>query len=113
MSTSDIWRGSAPRALKQIDLKHQRGQALLLIEQILERRIGDDAAVPVIFALDLDRGEGGRKRARGHNMFWSDPLLIGIEIDKIAGPDIHRADANALAAIVQNVEINQAFESFL
>ena len=43
-------------------------------------------------------------------MLRPDPLLLGVEIDEIAGPHIDRADAEPLAAIVQKIEIDELFE---
>jgi hypothetical protein len=43
-------------------------------------------------------------------VFRPDPLLLGIEINEIAGSYIDRADAEPLAAIVQKIEIDELFE---
>ena len=55
--------GSSPRALKQIDLEDQEIAVDLGIQHEVERRVGGDAAVPVMLAVDQDR-EGNPAAAR-------------------------------------------------
>ena len=46
-------------------------------------------------------------------MLGPNPLLLGIEIDEIAGAYIDRADAEPLAAIVQKIKVDKFFERVL
>ena len=48
----------------QVDLEGQRVLALGAFEHPLQRRVGDQPAVPIMFALDLDRGESRAARRR-------------------------------------------------
>lgn len=43
--------------------------------------------------LDLARRKRRGKRTRGHDVLGPDPLLLGVEIDEIAGAHIDCADA--------------------
>jgi hypothetical protein len=101
--------GKGAARAKEVHLKNERRLVLVLFQQILQRRVRDDAAVPIIFPLDLDRWKRRLKRARGHDVLGPDLLLLGVEIDEIAGPHIDRADAK-LVAIIQKIEIDELFE---
>src|SRR3546814_7060853 len=78
-----------------------------MVEHMLERRVGDDAAVPIKLAVDLHRREPRRKRARRHDMLGSDSPIAAIEIDEIARPDVDRSRTIAYRAIVQQVEVDE------
>jgi hypothetical protein len=39
---------------EQVDLEDQRAQIVFLLEQILQRRVRDDTAIPVVFTIDLN-----------------------------------------------------------
>ncbi len=57
-------RHGAARA-EQVDLQHhQRLAARMGVEHVLQRRVGDDAAVPVVLAFDVHRREARAARRR-------------------------------------------------
>ena len=106
---AEIARQFAARA-PEIDLERQRVQPRPAVEHPLQRRVGNEAAVPIIFAVDLGRRKSGRQRAAGDDMRRADAMGRGIEIDEVAGSDIHRADAEAHGAGIEPVEVHQALE---
>src|SRR3546814_3706090 len=79
-----------------------------MIQNVLERRVGNKAAVPVMFAIDFDRRQSGWKRARRHDMIDGDPPLTAVEIDEIASADIDSAGAVSDRPFVQQVEVDEA-----
>src|SRR3546814_13476870 len=79
-----------------------------MIQNVLERRVGNKAAVPVMFAIDFDRRQSGWKRARRHDMIDGDPPLTAVEIDEIASADIDSAGAVSDRPFVQQVEVDAA-----
>src|SRR5262249_11073123 len=55
----------------EVDLEGERVLPLAVLEDPLQRGIGDEAAVPVVFTLDLDCRKTRRQGAAGHHV---DPL---------------------------------------
>ena len=101
----DVVRQGPPR-VEQVDLKHERVQAVLVIQQILQRRVRDDAAVPVMVVADLDAWERGRQRAARHDVFRSDRFVRVVEERQIAGRDVDRADREMDLAGVDQAEVH-------
>lgn len=72
----------------------------LVLEHQVERRVGDQAAVPVMGAIDLDcRKAGGQGTAR-HDVLRDDVPVLAVEVAKIALLHIDRADRKANAPLV-------------
>ena len=46
------WHGAA--GLEQVDLEYETATARVHIDHVLQRRIGDEAAVPIVLAVDFD-----------------------------------------------------------
>src|SRR5580704_15190594 len=44
-------------------------------------RVRDDAAIPIVFAVDFDRGKPRRQRATRHYMLGPNDILCRVEID--------------------------------
>src|SRR5207302_364380 len=59
---------------------------------------------------DLYRREAGWQGRARHDVLWADRVRRGVEIDEIAAPHVDRADAQALAAGVDTIEIDQSFK---
>src|SRR5580704_19247714 len=97
----------------QIDLKGQGIAAWLALDDPLQRRVGHQPAVPVMFALDLDRWKAGGKGGGGHHVLRFDRVRRGVEVDEISRPDIDRSHAEAEQARVEAVEIDQALQCTL
>src|SRR5262249_54393427 len=72
----------APGA-EQVDLEDQRVQLVVLIEQMLERRVGNDTTVPEVIRPDLDHRQRRRQRAARHDVLELDHFLGVIAINKV------------------------------
>ena len=79
----------------------------------LQRRIRDEAAVPILLAFDLDRRKARRQRTARHDMLRPDGVSGGVEIDEIAGPDIDGARAEARHPGIEAIKIDQALQRSL
>src|SRR6266404_1968348 len=102
---------------EQIDLEDQKVVICFGVQHIIERRVGGDAAIPEMLAVDYDRRKARRQRAGRHDMFRPDPLaelpeLEIVEIFEIAGGDADRADAEPRFPVVDAVEIDQPLQRF-
>ena len=104
--------GDAALGRPKVDLECQ-GVTCIAGQHARERRVGDDAAIPVMLALNFDGGEFRRQRAGGRKVLRSQPAVGGIEIGQIAGADIDRADADAHFARVQPVEVNKPLQRLM
>ncbi len=69
--------------------------ARAVVENSLDGRIGENAAIPVIRIVDPDRREGRRKCARRRDMFHRQGHVAAVEIMHPRGLDIRRADGQA------------------
>src|SRR5271167_891487 len=94
----------------QIDLKRERVLSRPAVEHPFERRVGNEATVPVMLALDLGRREAGRQGATGDHMLSEDLVGGAVEVDEVAGSNIDGADTEARRAGVNQVEIHQTFK---
>src|SRR5262249_8868261 len=75
-----------------------------------ERRVGNDPAIPIIFAIDLGGWKAGRQRAAGDDMRRGNPVGGRVERDEVPGPHVDRADAQARSADLDAIEIDEALE---
>jgi hypothetical protein len=104
------------RALRapEIDLKCERILAArIAIDHPLQRRIGHEAAIPVMLAIDLNRRKSRWKCTARHDVLRSDLVGAGVEIDEVAGPDIDRARAEARHSRIEAIKIHQALKRVL
>ena len=104
-----VARQGALRA-PQVHLQHQRVEARARRQHPVQRRVGNQAAVPVELVFHLDGGEGGRQGAAGHHVLGADHVRLVVEIGEVAGAHVHRADAEAHLARVDAVEIHQPLQ---
>ena len=99
---------------EQVDLEDQAAPPPRLVEHVLQRRVGDDAAVPVELAVDLDRREARRQGAAGHDVARIEATgIAGVEVPEVAVPDVDRADRETHASRIEEVEIDQRFQRLL
>ena len=108
VATSPSVRGTAPRAL-HVDLERKGVLAVGSLEDPLQRRVGDEAAIPIMLALDLD-GEAGGQRSARHDMFGSNDVRVVVEIDEVAGGNVDRADAKTHFSGIDAVEVSQPLQ---
>ena len=98
-------RGHRAARGEEVDLEHQHLLALI-VEDVGQRRIGDEAAVPVEGAVDLDRRQPWRQGAGRHDVARIDPVGGGVEIAEIARFDVHGADRQARCAAVEPIPVD-------
>src|SRR5690349_5453563 len=76
---------------EEVDLHDQGGKLRRIVEDVPERRIGHQPAVPIMDAVD-DRGRKTRRqRAAGDDVRRSDRLSLAVEVDRVARVDVHSA----------------------
>ena len=112
-SASERSRGSSPVALHRSTWNVRVSLRGREFEHPLQRRVGDDAAVPVIFAVDFGGRKARGQRAARHDVAEIDSMGGGVEIGEIAVADIDRADAQARFAGIEPVEIDQPLQRLL
>src|SRR5215470_14343851 len=76
----------------------------------LQRRVGDETAVPIELTIYFDCRTAGRQRAARHDVLGPDLVGRRIEIDEIAAADVDGADAEPHLAGIDAVEIDEALE---
>src|SRR3546814_1249675 len=80
-------------------------------EDVFERGVGDQAAVPVGLVADLHWCERRRQRARGHDVFDADADAAAVEVFEVAGVDVGGADGQPdLLVLVDAVEVDHPLE---
>ena len=95
----------------EVDLKCKRILApRVALDHPLQWRVGNKAAIPVLLAVDFDGRKAGRQCPARHDMLGGNLLSAGVEIDKIAGPDIDCAGAEARHSSIKTIKIHQALE---
>src|SRR6516164_9742067 len=74
--------------MPQLNTEDERTAAGFIVEDRLDRRIGKDAAIPVEFAIGVDRRKRRRQRSGRHDLLdnYSGPTTV--KIMHHAGPDI-------------------------
>src|SRR5947207_1796452 len=82
----------------------------MVVDHPTQRRVRDQATVPIVLALDLDRGKSGRQCTARHHVLRADAVRCRVEIGDVAGADVYRADAEAHGAAVDPVEIDQPLQ---
>ena len=96
---------------EDVDLKDHTTAARRIIHHVLQRCVGKESSVPILFAVDLDRGKAGRQRAAGHDVLGTDRDLRAVEIGKVAGQHVDRTDAQPhVPRVVDPVEIDQPLQ---
>src|SRR5262249_23728902 len=106
----NILRDLARRS-PEIHLEGERVRQSLSGEPF-QGRVRDDAAIPIVFAVDFDRGKPRRQRAARHYMLGPDGVRRGVEIDQLTTSRIDTAEAetDVVAFRVDEVEIYEALE---
>ncbi len=64
-----------------------------IVEHMLEWRIRNQTAIPVMLAVDFDWGKSRRERRAGHDMLGKNAGFGTIEIGEPACSNVYRADA--------------------
>src|SRR3546814_15260573 len=71
---------------EKIDLKDEH-VVLRRLDDIFERGVRHEPAVPIPDAIDLDRRQAGRQRARGEDVARVEAPALRVEIAEISGLD--------------------------
>jgi len=108
--TSWMSRGRTPRAPEKIDLENESVERVVLVEDILQRGVGDDPAVPEMVGADLHHGQRRGEGAARHDVLRPDRFVLVVEIREVAGQHVHRAHRKACSLFVEQREIDQLFE---
>ena len=82
----------------------------MIIENALGRRIGENAAVPIEFAVDAHGREGRRQSARGHDVVRRQLHLLGIEIMHHARAHMRCPHSKPWSALIDEGEIDELIE---
>mmetsp|Transcript_30435 Transcript_30435/g.55689 ORF Transcript_30435/g.55689 Transcript_30435/m.55689 type:complete len:214 (+) Transcript_30435:1235-1876(+) len=104
-----IGRQITPGA-EQVHLHGQRFAFATVVQHILQRRVGNNAAIPVGFTFNHHRREGGWQSTAGHDVLGADALMVIIEIHRVAGAHLHRPHRETHRFGVDPVEIHQPLE---
>jgi hypothetical protein len=95
---------------KQVDLEDHAAAAWIIVHHVLQWRVGKEASVPILLAIDLNRRKTWRQRPAGHDMLDADRHLSAVEIGEIAGLDVDGADAQPhFLSCVDAIEIDEPF----
>ena len=81
--------------------------ARVVVEHRLDRRVRQDAAVPIELAVDAHGGEGRRQRARGHDVADVERHVAAVEVAHLAGADVGGADRQPGLLAIDPVEVDQ------
>ena len=105
----NIARSLATRA-PEIDLKGERISLVAIIDHPLQRRVGDETAIPVVLAFDLDGRKARRQGAACHDVLGPDRVGSRVEVHEVASPDIDGTRAEACHPGVEAIKIDEAFQ---
>lgn len=68
---------------EQIDPKNHSVHPILLIEQMLQRCVEDDATVPELIGADFDHRQRWWESPARHDVLWLDILECIVEVNRI------------------------------
>ena len=94
----------------QVDLNGKRVSPRPIIEYPLQWCVGNEAPIPIIFAVNLSGGKTGWQLAARNDMRRADAMSFGVEVHEISSAHIHRTDAQAHASGVDAIEVHEALE---
>src|SRR6516164_2280126 len=90
--------------------EYQRVTAGTVVEYHLGRRIGEDAAVPIIFTVDTDGWKRRRQRSGSHDMRGTEFRLAAVEIVHHAGAHVRGTDCKSWRSCVDDRKVHQLGE---
>src|SRR5271165_6558932 len=88
-------RRELAEALEHVDLEGQTASARIVIENVLQGRVRDEPAVPVVLAVDLNGRKTRRQRTARHDVLGSNGDFLAVKIGKAAGPHVYRPHAES------------------
>ena len=108
--TSFKFPGRAPRAGKRVHLEDEMATARVILDHVLQRRIGYQAAVPLVLSISFHGGKAWRQSAAREDVLRPYLGLRIIEVREIACPDVHGSDAEANFSGINAVEIDKPLQ---
>src|SRR5260370_5753587 len=97
------WQAAAGR--EKVHLEDEMATARVILDHVLQRRIGYQAAVPIVLSVDFHGGKAWRKSAAREDVLRPYLGLRIIEVREIACPDVYGSDAEANFSGIDSVEI--------
>src|SRR5258708_22848215 len=101
-------QGAAGR--KKVHLEDEMATARVILDDVLQRRIGYQAAVPIVLSVDFHGGKARRQSAAREDVLRLYFDLRIIEVREIACPDIYGSDAEANFSEINAVEIDKPLQ---
>src|SRR6516165_11957379 len=98
--------------MPQLNTEDERTAAGIIVEDRLDRRIGKDAAIPVEFAIGVDRRKRRRQRSGRHDLLDSYSGPTAVKIMHHAGPDISGTDSQPRLPSVDDRAVHQLSQCF-
>src|SRR5271156_1161819 len=105
------WLGA--ERIPEVDGEDERVPARVVVEHHFRRRVGENAAVPVEFAIDANGGKRWRQGARGHDIPDAERPIPAVEIAHLAGPYVRGADRQARLSPIDQIELDDLGERAL
>src|SRR4029077_16791603 len=102
--------GQGAAGWEKVHLKDEMAAARVVLDHVLQRRIGYQSAVPIMLAIDFHEGKARRQRAARKDVLWPDLNLRIVEVYKIACPDVYGSDAEANFPGIDAVEIDKPLQ---
>src|SRR5271163_2977404 len=115
MAVEDVrhrgWLGA--ERIPEVDGEDERVPPRVVVEHHFRRRVGENAAVPVEFAIDANGRKRWRQGARGHDMPDAERPIPAVEIAHLAGPYVRGADRQARLSSIDQIEVDDLGERAL
>ena len=99
-STCQMVSGSGPCGFQMCTANTSELRRGYVVEHRLDRRVRQDAAVPIELAVDADRRKGRRQRAGRHHVADAERHFAAVEIAHLGGPHVGGADRQPRRALV-------------
>src|SRR5262249_48510071 len=92
---------------EHVDLKDQAASTWVIVHHVLQWRVGEEPAIPILLAVNLDGGKARGQRSAGHDVFGPDCDLLAVELGKMAGANVDRTDAQSrLFRTIDSVKVD-------
>src|ERR1700737_1723899 len=99
-----------PACAEQIDLNDERVHLRRIVEHVPQRCVGNDASIPIEFAVDRHRRKPRRQSTACDHVLGTDSNVTIVEVQRIPGANVDRAERQSDVLVVDEVEIDQLLE---
>ena len=100
--------GAAGR--EKVHLEDEMATARVILDHVLQRRIGYQATVPIVLSVDFRGGKAWRQSAACEDVLRPDLGLRIIEVREISCPHVYGSDAEANFSGINAVEIDKPLQ---